>query len=67
MQEEYIGVRSLRSLKQIIEKINAKKILLLTGKKSYSTSDAKTKLEPFLRGLKVTRFSDFIVNHTIEP
>ena len=66
MQEEYIGIRSLRSLKQIIEKINAKKILLLTGKKSYSTSDAKTKLEPFLRGLKVTRFSDFEVNPKIE-
>ena len=66
MQEEYIGERSLRSLKQIIEKINAKKILLLTGKKSYSTSDAKTKLEPFLRGLKVTRFSDFEANPKVE-
>ena len=66
MQEEYIGERSLTNLKQIIEKINAKKILLLTGKKSYSTSDAKTKLEPFLRNLKVTRFSDFEVNPKIE-
>ncbi len=66
MQEEYIGKLSLRNLKQIIEKINAKKILLLTGKKSYSTSDAKTKLEPFLRSLKVTRFSDFEVNPKIE-
>ena len=66
MQEEYIGEYSLKSLKQIIEKANAKKILLLTGKKSYSTSDAKTKLEPFLRGLKVTRFSDFEVNPKIE-
>jgi len=66
MQEEYIGKLSLRNLKQIIEKINAKKILLLTGKKSYSTSAAKTKLEPFLRSLKVDRFSDFEINPKIE-
>jgi len=62
MQEEHIGKNSLKNLKKIIQKVNAKKILLLTGKKSYSTSDAKKKLEPFLRGLKVTRFSDFEVN-----
>jgi alcohol dehydrogenase class IV len=66
MQEEYIGEGSLKNLKKVIKKINAKNILLLTGKKSYSISGAKSKITPFLKGLEVIIFNDFEVNPKIE-
>ena len=64
MQEEYIGEGSLKNLKKVIKKINAKNILLLTGKKSYSISGAKSKITPFLKGLEVIIFNDFEVKIT---
>ena len=66
IQKEYIGRDSISNIKEIIEKIDAKKVLLVTGKESFSNSGAKIKLVPLLNGIEVVRFSDFEINPKLE-
>lgn len=61
-QEEYIGVESLKQLGSVLKELSSKRILLVTGKDSYSNSGAEKYMAEFLAGCKVTRFFDFSSN-----
>ena len=60
------GIGSLSQLSDIRAEFNAKTVLLVTGKASYSKSGAKNIVEAALRDDTVVRFSDFDVNPKIE-
>ena len=66
MQKEYIGINSLENIKKIISDIDAKKILLVTGKDSYNKSGSEEKLSQYLDNIIVERFYDFEVNPKVE-
>jgi len=66
MQIEYIGTNSLKNIKNIISDTGAKKILLVTGKDSYTTSGSEEKLSQYLNNIKIERFYDFEINPKIE-
>lgn len=64
---EYIGLNSIRNLKDIIENNGFKNIFLITGKKSFEISNAKKIiLENILKYCNVFRFHDFSPNPKIE-
>ncbi|EEB79466.1 alcohol dehydrogenase, iron-containing superfamily [marine gamma proteobacterium HTCC2148] len=65
-QQAFIGPGSLEHVKEILGSHQAKKILLVTGKKSYIESGAKDALDPYLEGSEVIRFSDFTPNPKLE-
>jgi len=60
------GIGSLSRLSDIRAEFNAKTVLLVTGKASYSESGAKSIVESALQKDTVVRFSDFDVNPKIE-
>jgi len=65
-QEEYFGIGSIENLPDILTRLNAKKILLVTGKHSYVTSGAKKILDKLLRSFAVTQLNDFTENPKLE-
>lgn len=60
------GLGSLSQLSDIRAEFNAKTVMLVTGKASYSDSGAKNIVEAALQNDTVVRFSDFDVNPKIE-
>ena len=65
-QTEFFGRNSLHNLEAIIEEIGAKNILLVTEDELFSKSGAKAAIDPFLRNINVTRFSEFMINPALE-
>jgi len=65
-QTEYIGSNSISKLPSILKQTATERLLVVTGKKSYISSGAQEKLEPYLNGCKIVRFSDFNPNPKIE-
>ena len=65
-QTEYFGEDSLEQLIHIAQKHKAKKVLVVTGKKSFLLSGAKAYLSNLFEDIKVVRFSDFEVNPQLE-
>ena len=66
MQTEFIGKNSLKNIKKIISNLDAKKILLVTGKGSYKKSGSEEKLIQYLGGAVIKRFFDFEPNPNIK-
>jgi len=62
MQKEFIGEGSLEKIQEIIDSTKAKRIFLVTGKKSFSLSGAKQVLDCLLKDKKVVIFDDFQSN-----
>jgi len=66
MTDEHIGIGALSSALETLESLNPERIFLVTGKKSYDSSDACHILAPFLTSRKHQRFLDFSVNPKLE-
>ena len=66
MQTEFIGKNSLINIKKIISDLDAKKILLVTGKGSYKKSGSEKKLFECLGNTVIERFFDFEANPNIK-
>ena len=66
MQTEFIGKNSLKNIKKIISNLDAKKILLVTGKDSYKKSGSEEKLIQYLGDAVIKRFFDFEANPNIK-
>ena len=66
MQTEFIGKNSLKNIKKIISDLDAKKILLVTGKGSYKKSGSEEKLIQYLGDAVIKRFFDFEPNPNIK-
>jgi len=66
MQKEFFGYDSLQNLQGILEGQDIKKILLVTGKKSFILSGAEKKLRPFLQNKIVKTFNDFSPNPELD-
>ena len=66
MQTEFIGKNSLKNIKKIISNLDAKKILLVTGKGSYKKSGSEEKLIQYLGDAVIKRFFDFEANPNIK-
>lgn len=65
-QKEYIGSGSILCLRGVLAEYDARKIFLVTGKKSYSACGAKAHLDNILKDYKVYRFCEFTVNPKVE-
>ena len=65
-QISFIGTGSLSNLKNIIDKHNAKRVLIVAGKKSFSLSGAQVKIKKILSNIEITLFNDFQSNPKIE-
>lgn len=66
-QEEFIGVNSIRFLSEILARVSARNIFLVTGKKSYTTSGAQQWVSDHLTGkVTITHLQDFETNPKME-
>lgn len=66
-QEEIIGLNSIRFLPEILARLAAKNIFLVTGKKSYVTTGAQQWVSDHLTGkVNITHLQDFETNPKIE-
>jgi len=65
-QKEFIGVGSIKIVKDILEENNAKRVLLVTADRPYITSGAKIKLDEILKSIYTERFYQFEVNPKLE-
>lgn len=65
-QRAFIGPGSLAHVQDVIESNSAKKILLVTGKDSYTTLGIMDALAPYLEAYDVVRFFDFTPNPKLE-
>jgi alcohol dehydrogenase class IV len=65
-QTEYFGEDSLRHLVNIARSHKAKKVLVVTGKKSFILSGAEAYLSDLFKDIEVVRFSDFDVNPRLD-
>lgn len=61
-QQEFLGFKALRTLEMILLRHKPRRIFLVTGKDSYTSSGAKSLIEPLLKTYKVTQFNDFETN-----
>ena len=66
LQKEFVGVGCIEKVETLIKETKSKKILLVTGKQSYITSNAKDKLDIILRNIYVEQFSQFDVNPNLD-
>ena len=66
MQQEYIGRGKITSLELELNKFKPKKILLVTGKKSFTNCGAQEIVSPFLKDYKYLQFNDFAPNPTYQ-
>ncbi len=62
MKKVFFGRGSLKKIQSIVEEINAKRILLVTGKESFILSGAKMKIDELLKGVETIVFNDFQPN-----
>ena len=58
-QRIVFGNNKIKQLRKIIETINPKTILILTGNKSYNRSGSKKLIEFLIKGYKNQRFYNF--------
>ena len=65
-QKEFIGVGCIDSIKEIIEETRAKKILLVTGKQSYVSCNAKSWIDKILNNIYTEQFNQFKVNPKLD-
>lgn len=65
-QKEYFGVGSINKLSSILDVLKAKKVFLVTGKKSFTESGIESKINELLINFEVKRFFDFDTNPKIE-
>jgi len=67
-QKEYFGYGSIAGLRHILTELKTKKIFLITGKKSYELSGAKSSVEQefISANCQSVHFSDFSPNPKIE-
>lgn len=65
-QQIQFGVGSINLLLESIEKMNAKKIFLVTGKESYISSGAKAALDEMLDTFQISHFNKFSPNPDLE-
>lgn len=65
-QTVYIGAGEVDRLQGICAREGVRSIFLVTGKDSFTSSGAETKLQPLLSLYGITRFSDFRANPVIE-
>ena len=65
-QKEYINVEETATLATICEEVRARRIFLVTGKSSYSTSGARMLVEKALAGRIVHRYWDFSLGPNFE-
>jgi alcohol dehydrogenase class IV len=61
-QKEYIGFESIEILSEILSKLSVKRILLITGRESYSSCGAENYLSQILSNYEAVRFFDFSNN-----
>jgi alcohol dehydrogenase len=66
IQKLIIKSNSVTYLRTILKKYKPKSILLVSGKKSYIKSGAKSKMDPILSKYEVTNFTDFSPNPKLE-
>ena len=66
MQQEYNNLGSVDKLSEILSIVQPKSIFLVTGKASYKSSGAKSKLSKHIAPYNVTHFDDFSVNPQLE-
>ena len=59
MQKSFIGAGSLNNLRIIVDKYNANKVLIVTGRKSFTSSGAQEKVKKILSNTDVVIFNDF--------
>ncbi len=64
-QQEYFGFGSIKNLEEILTKEKAKKVFLVTGRKSFKLSGAKQILDEILKDYELIKFSDFSSNPKI--
>ena len=62
----FIGINSIEKANEIIKSVNASSVLLVTGKQSYISSNAKSKLDKILSNIYTKIFNKFEVNPKIE-
>jgi alcohol dehydrogenase class IV len=60
-----VGIKEIFSIKKILKKNHVETVLVVTGKKSFTNSSAKEKLEHILKEFKVIRFFEFEENPKI--
>jgi alcohol dehydrogenase class IV len=65
-QESFLGRNSIVRLKNILQSHGPKKILLVTGKASFSKSTAEKILNPFFTDIQIARFCNFNINPRLE-
>lgn len=65
-QQEYIGIGSINRLCSILSTFSAKRIFLVTGKKSFASSGAESFFNKHLGDYEVYRFCDFSSNPKVE-
>lgn len=63
---EYIGVGTLEKIKEIFEVENVRKVLLVTGNKSFELSGARKFFDKLSSSLEINYFTDFTSNPKIE-
>jgi len=61
-QQDFFTIKDINYIQDIINQHQAHKILLITGKESFTQSGASDALLPHLKNKDVIRFSDFAVN-----
>jgi alcohol dehydrogenase len=66
MQIEYIGNESFNRIQEILDKIQGRRVLLVTGKKSFALSKARVRLDKILSNKLVCVFNNFQTNPKIE-
>ncbi len=67
MSNEFIeAFKSVKDLKRLVEKYEPKRVFLVTGKDSYSSSGAKSAIEPQLKQSELYRHADFEPNPQYE-
>lgn len=66
LQNEFLGKGSLKNIIDIINELDARKILLVIGKKSFTLSGAESILDILLKNKDVIKFNDFKANPKLE-
>jgi alcohol dehydrogenase class IV len=66
MQIEYVGVGSFDNIQEILNNINILTVLVVTGKKSFIKSGAKSRIDKILSDKKVCIFNNFSNDPKIE-
>jgi len=65
-QEVYFGAGAITRVGRVLDRLNARRVLVVRGKGSYAASGAERLLEPCLRGRSVGFFSNFRENPRFE-